>query len=418
MGPMRSFMLACCLVGMGCLTTAVRDSERHRHGTIFRNFVQQHGRTYENGSLEYNTRFELFSKTLNEVETHNRRTDRLWTAGINHLSDRSEAELAELRGWRGGAARESNAEVLATKSSFLESTLLAKDFSWDHLKTFQQVRDQASCGSCWAVATSTMLQAHSEIHQQPNSRTFSEQELVDCVPNPHECGGKGKCSGATVELALKYVAQHGLATEEEWPYEAKDGECRADRRGEQSMLSTREMEDGDDANDDMSNPGIHDVNPTWPGWALGVKAWERLPQNDYVGLISALVQRGPVAVSAAANGWSNYESGVFTSKSKVVDHAVVLLGYGELPVINDEQMPTQYWLIQNSWTSRWGEHGRIRLHRKDSDSHNCGEDQQPELGTGCKNGPRTVTVCGECGILYDSVVPHFHIAGELSGSGS
>lgn len=323
---MRSFMMACCLVGMCCFTTAVRDSERHRHGTIFRKFVQQHGRTYENGSIEYNTRFELFSKALNDVEKHNRRTDRLWTAGINHLSDRSEAELAELRGWRGGVTRKSNAKVPASKSSLLEHASLAKDFSWEHLNTFQQVRDQASCGSCWAVATSTMLQAHSEIHQQSNMRTFSEQELVNCVLNPHECGGKGKCSGATVELALKYVAHHGLATEEEWPYEAKDGECRAAHGGQQSMLSTREMEDGDDANDDMSNPGVHNVDPSWPGWALGIRAWERLPQNGYGALISALVHRGPVAVSAAADGWSNYESGIFTSTSKTVDHAWSCLG--------------------------------------------------------------------------------------------
>ena len=33
------------------------------------------------------------------------------------------------------------------------------------------------------------------------------QELVDCVPNPHACGGTGGCSGATVELAMNFVAR-------------------------------------------------------------------------------------------------------------------------------------------------------------------------------------------------------------------
>jgi len=234
------------------------------------------------------------------------------------------------------------------------------------------------------------------------NRTFSEQELVACVSNPHECGGRGGCSGATVELALKYIAKHGLATEEERPYEGKDAECRADHSDGQSMLSMRDEEDGDEAKDDMSNPGVHTVNPSSPGAALGIKAWERLPENNYNALIHALVQHGPVAVSAAATGWSNYKSGIFTSASKTVDHAVVLLGYGE-----DPGLSAQYWLIQNSWTNGWGEQGKIRLHRKDSDSKNCGPDKQPELGTGCKNGPKTVTVCGECGVLYDSVVPHF-----------
>lgn len=402
--------MACSFVGMFYFTMAVRDPERHRHGNAFRSFLQQHGRTYEQGSPEYNMRFQLFSKALSEVEVHNRQSDRLWTAGVNHLSDRSKAELAELRGWRGGATRRSSAEVFATKSSFLEHTSLAKDFSWEHLQAFQQVRDQASCGSCWAVATSTMLQAHSEIHQKPNHRTFSEQELVACVPNLHDCGGHGGCSGATVELALKYVAKHGLATEEERPYEGKDAACRADHRDRQSMLSTRERQDGDedgDEADDMSNPGVHSVDPSSPGFALGIKAWERLPENDYGSLIHALVQQGPVAVSAAASGWSNYESGIFTSTSKTVDHAVVLVGYGEVPANS-----TMYWLIQNSWTNKWGEHGKIRLHRKDSDSNNCALDKQPELGSGCKDGPKSVTVCGECGVLYDSVVPHFRRLAE------
>merc|ERR1719223_855535 len=120
-------------------------------------------------------------------------------------------------------------------------------------------------------------------------------------------------------------------------------------------------------------------------------------------LMAALYEQGPVAVSAAANGWGSYESGIFTSESKTVDHAVTLIGYGEI-----ENSDIKYWLIQNSWTGQWGEGGRIRLKRHDTDSTNCGVDTQPELGTGCKGGPKQVTVCGDCGVLYDSVVPHFY----------
>mmetsp|Transcript_56246 Transcript_56246/g.111797 ORF Transcript_56246/g.111797 Transcript_56246/m.111797 type:complete len:405 (-) Transcript_56246:84-1298(-) len=404
---MHNFFLACCLVGMYCLTMAVREPVQRRHQEAFRSFVQQQGRTYEHGSPEYNMRLALFSKAFSEVEAHNRQPDRLWTAGINHLSDRTQAELSELRSLRGGVTQRSYVETHGTKSSFLESGRLSTDFNWTGLQAFSlsQVKDQRSCGSCWAFATSTMLQAHSEIHQKPNERTFSEQELVDCVPNRHHCGGSGGCAGATVELALKYVAKHGLATEEEWPYEAKDGKCRSNPTGQQSMLSTQQREIGDEENDDMSDPGIHVVDGISPGKAAGIKAWERLPQNDYSALMNAVVQHGPVAISAAASGWAGYKSGVFRSTSKTVDHAVVLLGYGELPAGE-----TKYWLIQNSWTEGWGEQGKIRLYR--SETIDCGLDLQPELGTGCDKGPKNVTVCGECGVLYDSVVPHFHKAGE------
>jgi len=106
-----------------------------------------------------------------------------------------------------------------------------------------------------------------------------------------------------VELALKYVANHGLATEEERPYEGVDAGCS--KTGGQSMLSMQGVHDEDENMDDMSQPGIHQVHPSKPGAVLGIKAWERLPVNDYDALIGALIKQGPVAVSAAAAGWSN-----------------------------------------------------------------------------------------------------------------
>jgi len=390
---------SCCI-----MTLALRDQEQIRHTHAFHSFMQQYGRTYSHESPEYLKRFSLFSKRLMEVEAHNERPTRLWAAGINHLSDRSEAELASLRGWRGGAPQKSNPRTQSSKSSFLEQAPYPNSFSWVGLQSLEQVRDQRSCGSCWAVATSTVLQAHSEIHQGDKKRTFSEQDLITCVKNPHECGGQGGCQGATVELALKYVANHGLATEEERPYEGVDASCSTvdPSAGANSMLAMQQIQDGDESLDDMSEPGVHQVHHSKPGFALGLKAWERLPVNDYGALMGALIDHGPVAVSAAADGWPKYESGIFTSNSKVVNHAVTLVGYGQ------DESKTKYWLIQNSWTDRWGEGGRIRLQRKDTDSSNCGIDAQPELGTGCRGGPRSVTVCGECGVLYDSVVPHFN----------
>ena len=35
----------------------------------------------------------------------------------------------------------------------------------------------------------------------------------------------------------------------------------------------------------------------------------------------------------------------------------------------------------------------------------CGTDTTPSDGTGCANGPSSVTVCGACGILYDVNYP-------------
>merc|ERR1740117_1033061 len=100
-----------------------------------------------------------------------------------------------------------------------------------------------------------------------------------------------------------------------------------------------------------------------------------------------------------------YQGGVFDhcDRDAVIDHAVTLIGYG-----GDKTLDEKFWLVQNSWGADWGEEGRIRVLRSDGDqSETCGVDRQPEVGTACKGGPKEVTVCGMCGILYDSVVPHF-----------
>jgi len=69
----------------------------------FVSFISRYGRTYRHGTREYEERFKLFNKRAAEVEAHNSRKGQLWTAEINALSDRTESELAQLRGWRGGA---------------------------------------------------------------------------------------------------------------------------------------------------------------------------------------------------------------------------------------------------------------------------------------------------------------------------
>merc|ERR1719197_732280 len=88
------------------------------------------------------------------------------------------------------------------------------------------------------------------------------------------------------------------------------------------------------------------------GRAFGMTGWETLPKNKYEPLARALAERGPVAVSVAADAWFNYDNGIFNGcgKDAVIDHAVVAMGYGE-----DATTGNKYWLIQNSWGKDWGE---------------------------------------------------------------
>eukprot|EP00403_Amphidinium_massartii_P033536 CAMPEP_0178432638 /NCGR_PEP_ID=MMETSP0689_2-20121128/32492_1 /TAXON_ID=160604 /ORGANISM="Amphidinium massartii, Strain CS-259" /LENGTH=493 /DNA_ID=CAMNT_0020054639 /DNA_START=166 /DNA_END=1647 /DNA_ORIENTATION=+ len=370
----------------------VVPSHDHGDGLDFETYVRTYNRQYEPGSKEYLMRHALFEQRKAEIAAHNSRAGRLWTAGVNHFTDQTEEERARARGWKhistdaasSGHSAEGEASLLESESDDEDRLgTLPEAAHWLNLNSSRRTIDQGGCGSCWAVTSASVLDAHYEIHHGA-TRKFSPQELVSCVPNPHFCGGSGGCDGATVELAMAYVKAHGLHSEVTVPYDAADKPCHAARPSASSSNSLV----------DKLYEGAHTIT-----------SWQMLPRNKDEPLLKALYQYGPVGVSLAAGGLHDYAGGIFDKchKDCVVDHATTLYGYGK-------EHSRQYWLIKNSWGRSWGEQGYFRLLRQHSPT--CGTDRSPQEGTGCRGGPSEVQVCGMCGILYDSVVPY------MKGKGS
>lgn len=365
----------------------------------FAAFVEQHARTYHDGNDEYQLRRGLFEQRVAEYEKHNAKPTRFWTAGVNLLTDRTEEELSDLQGWNGVVASTGNVGLRGSprqvERHFIAlaqlSGPLPQNASWAHLESLQMVRKQ-ECGSCWAHATALAMETNHEI-KRGSYRKFSSRELVKCAPNPNHCGGSGGCGGSTAEVAMLYVMQQGLTgnqTVMRCPTEY--GQLR------NHMSTTTDWAS-------ILAPGAHVVPENSPARAFGFVAWERLAQNKAEPLMRALVDWGPVVVTVSMDNLYGYHSGIFNDcpRDSVLAHAVVLIGFGN----DDDATGADFWHIRNSWGEEWGESGNIRLLRQDSDDNDCGEDEQPEQGTGCESGPKKVRVCGMCGIIYDSVVPHF-----------
>mmetsp|Transcript_548 Transcript_548/g.1152 ORF Transcript_548/g.1152 Transcript_548/m.1152 type:complete len:113 (+) Transcript_548:1-339(+) len=89
-------------------------------------------------------------------------------------------------------------------------------------------------------------------------------------------------------------------------------------------------------------------------------------------MASQLVQYGPLSVLIEADSLQFYHSGIW--KGGVfgcqpdpgegilgLDHAVLLVGYGEEHGVLGKSAP--YWRLKNSWGTSWGENGFFRLQR-------------------------------------------------------
>eukprot|EP00931_Biecheleriopsis_adriatica_P054910 TRINITY_DN32362_c0_g1_i1.p1 TRINITY_DN32362_c0_g1~~TRINITY_DN32362_c0_g1_i1.p1 ORF type:complete len:424 (-),score=104.50 TRINITY_DN32362_c0_g1_i1:95-1366(-) len=392
---MASSCMACVLVASMCaaaLGAKVSSSAQLSQAQFltFEDFVAKHSRSYSNSSEEYQERKLLFERRKKFVLDHNSKKGTLWVAAVNKFSDAKEAELEAMHGYK-PSHKEHQAR---SKLSFAEMEehhehqrrTLPEKVDWRHLRAAEKIEEQGSCGSCWAISAVSVLNAHVEIHQGAVKR-FSSQEMVNCVPNPRKCGGEGGCRGATVELGLDWAVKNGLSLEAAVPYEGQDSLCGNTK----SLLQVGLRGSGNS------------------GASFGLTGFRVLPSNKYEPLLRAVTDVGPVAVSAAANNWFAYDNGIFDDCDNVINHAVTLYGYGRSSL-------HKYWLVKNSWGSDWGEKGFIRILRHDNEEEFCGIDNEPEKGVACEGGPTQITVCGTCGILYDSVVPEFEDVQEKTAA--
>ncbi|CAK0803449.1 unnamed protein product [Prorocentrum cordatum] len=359
----------------------------------FEQFVELHERDYAPGSEEYSWRAGLYARTAEAVDGHNADPSRSWTASVGKFADYTAEERLGLHGLvhgePGGAAAEAVdgspvVNLAARREEF------PKFFSWGHLRSLRQVKNQGSCGSCWAASALKALEAHYEIATN-KTKTFSVQHLVSCAENTRHCGGTGGCHGATSDIAFQYILEHGILTEDQYPYMHRDDKCP-------SALAARSTRAAD----------------------LGMLTWERLPENEYDPVVRTLVEVGPLVVSVAASsgfadyGISVYQQGVYDNcrQDAVLNHAMVLFGYGQSLKGGRSQ---GYWQLQNSWGRDWGEGGTMRMLRRiqstpKEEEFYCGVDREPLKGSGCPGGPDTIKVCGSCGILFKGTFPRMSAA--------
>jgi len=272
----------------------------------------------------------------------------------NKFADWTKEELEAILGSRG-----QRMPGMLSSIQPLPKHQLPAAVDWRESGVVSAVKDQGGCGSCWAfAATETMESAYAVA--SGNLIELAPQTLVSCMANPDDCGGSGGCQGAIAELAFNYTAEKGMAAADDFPYTASNSECI-------------------------------DYTP-----AVKVDGYVTLPANDADALATALATVGPVAVSVAASQFSLYGGGIFNgctgSTGSEINHAVQAVGYS-----------ADYWLIRNSWGSRWGEGGYIRLSR--AQDNTLVTDEAPADGYACVPYPSSIQVAGQCGVLSDSCYP-------------
>jgi len=181
------------------------------------------------------------------------------------------------------------------------------DVDWQAQGKVSGVKNQGQCGSCWAFSATGAME--SGLLLAGKNDLLSEQQLVDCS---RSYGNQG-CSGGWMDSAFQYVIDHGITTQDLYPYVARNQACAVD------------------------------------GGNIKIKSFVDVPGCDN---LANSVSARPVSVAVDAGQWSLYKGGVLSSCTANVNHGVLLVGYTDA-----------FWKIKNSWGQAWGENGYIRLAR-------------------------------------------------------
>jgi len=283
-------------------------------------------KVYTSVEEEYQ-RFLTFRSNVKKIKRHNDKAAQgvfSWKMGLNQYSDMDSDEFAQMM--HGFKRNYGDSLAKAHASTFLvpENVQIPGSVDWRSKGYVTAVKDQGSCGSCWAFSATGSLEGQ-HMRKYGKLTSLSEQNLVDCS-GPY--GNQG-CSGGLMDQAFQYIKDNkGVDTERSYPYEAEDDVCRFNR----SAVGA-------------SDTGFFDI-----------------PSGDEMKLQAAVATVGPISVAIDATGnFQHYSSGVFkdpTCTPDALDHGVLAVGYGTDPQDGD------FWIVKNSWGSEhWGEQGYIRMAR-------------------------------------------------------
>lgn len=328
MASLKSLVLLCVSLSV-CLALVQAISYRDILEEEWKAFKQLYKKDYE--SQEEDFRFKVFMENKHLIAKHNQRASqghKSYTMEINHYGDLLHHEFVKImNGYRHQLkAGSENGSLFMTP----EHVTLPTAIDWRERNLVTPVKDQGQCGSCWSFSATGALEGqHSRKANQLVS--LSEQNLVDCSK---KFGNHG-CNGGLMDFAFQYIKQnHGIDTENSYPYEAKEGTCRYTKK-----------------NSGATDTGFVDV-----------------PQGDEQKLMEAVATVGPVsiAIDASQPSFQFYSQGVYDEpecSSTELDHGVLVVGYGT-------EDGKDYWIVKNSWGTKWGERGYVRMSR--NKSNQCG----------------------------------------------
>ena len=182
------------------------------------------------------------------------------------------------------------------------------------------VKNQGTCGSCWAFGTIGAIEGVYNIEQNnPDLDIDLAEEYVVST-----CFSNGDCNGGSVFPLYSFIETDGIVPESCFPYTATNSDCSSRCANWASEL-----------------------------WKIG-----NFTSGDYSSDINSiktiLFKNGPVTsiMSINVDGCA-FDGDIYKCSSvNTVNHSIVIVGYSDIE---------NCWIVKNSWGAAWNDNGYFKV---------------------------------------------------------
>lgn len=267
-----------------------------------------------------------------------------------------------------GAWKENEENKLEEKTVF-KTSLEAVPESYDlrdaypQCETLREIRDQSTCGACWAFSSAEVMSDRLCIHSGGKLQTrVSAAHLTSCCTS---CGNG--CFGGYPSSCFSYWKSTGIPsggnygdTTTCYPYffPPCDDHMHKCSDYKNTPACQRSCQDG--------YPKTLTEDKSYGSSAYTVRGEANMKQEIY--------ENGSiVGTFSVYEDFGDYASGVYqhVTGSYLGGHAVKIIGWGVT------SNGVKYWLVANSWNETWGENGYFRILRG---ANECGIEGSANTG--------------------------------------
>ncbi|PWA36714.1 xylem bark cysteine peptidase 3 [Artemisia annua] len=300
---------------------------------LFNQWCLKHNKSYSSHE-ELIRRQNIFLENYEYIMQHNSNLNASYSLSLNAFADltHDEFKVARIRGLSvvNGNGYGDVIRLNGWSSGFRGVKDVPKALDWREKGAVTNVKDQGSCGACWAFSATGAMEGINQI-VTGDLISLSEQELVDC-----DKSFNSGCDGGLMDYAYEFVIKNnGIDSEEDYPYTGKQTSCNKNKKKRNVVT---------------------------------IDGYTDIPENNEDQLLQAVaVQPVSVGICGSERAFQLYSKGIFTGPcSTALDHAVLIVGY-------DSKDGVDYWIIKNSWGTSWGMDGYMYMARNTGDSNGiCG----------------------------------------------